>query len=86
MQETSAKADDKQSLALLLTIHTDSAFITEYTGFLLFGTTNIYGTSANLHTLQITEAHFKSSQSVFTSRCLVAVSNNEDSFASVPNH
>jgi hypothetical protein len=46
-------------------------------------TTNNCRAIAKLHTLQITVAHAKSSQSAFTSRFLVAVLNNGDSSASV---
>jgi hypothetical protein len=42
-----------------------------------------YGAIANLHTLQITIVHAKSSQSVFTSRFLVTDLNNGDSSTSV---
>jgi hypothetical protein len=42
-----------------------------------------YSIIANLHTLQITRAHAKSSQSAFTSRFLITDLNNGDSSASV---
>jgi hypothetical protein len=44
------------------------------------GTTN---TTADVHTLQITRAHAKSSQSAFTSHFLVMELNNGNSSASV---
>jgi hypothetical protein len=40
-------------------------------------TTNNYGSSTNLHTLQITRAHAKSSQSAFTGRFVVTDFNTE---------
>jgi hypothetical protein len=46
------------------------------------GTTSIYNDIADLHTLQITRAHVKFSQSAFTSRFLVTDLNNVDSSAS----
>jgi hypothetical protein len=48
-----------------------------FTDHLQIVTTSNYSAMANLHTLQITRARTKSSQSaVFTSRCLVATSNS----------
>jgi hypothetical protein len=46
-------------------------------------TINNYDIIANLHTLQITTAHIKPSQSVFTSCFPVTDLNNGDSLASV---
>jgi hypothetical protein len=46
-------------------------------------TTSNYNAIANLHTLQITRAHAKFSQSSFTSHFLVTDFNNGDSSASV---
>jgi hypothetical protein len=45
-------------------------------------TTSNYSAIANVHTLQITRAHGKSSQSTFTSCFLVTDLNNGDSSAS----
>jgi hypothetical protein len=42
------------------------------------GTTSTYNAVADLHTLQISRAHAKSSQSAFTSRFLVTDLNNGD--------
>jgi hypothetical protein len=47
------------------------------------GTTNNYSAIAELHNLQLTREHAKSSQSAFTSRFLVTDLNNGDSSASV---
>jgi hypothetical protein len=47
------------------------------------GTTSTYNAIADLHPLQITIAHAKSSQSAFTSRFLVTDLNDRDSSASV---
>jgi hypothetical protein len=47
------------------------------------GTTSTHNAIADLHILQITRAHTKSSQSTFTSRFLVVDLNNGDSSASV---
>jgi hypothetical protein len=46
-------------------------------------TTSTYDTVADLHTLQITRAHAKSSQSAFTTRFLVMDPNNADTSASM---
>jgi hypothetical protein len=46
------------------------------------GTTSTYNSTADVHTLQITRAHAKSSQS-FTSRFLVTDLNTRDSLASM---
>jgi hypothetical protein len=45
-------------------------------GITRLGTTNSYNSIADLHDLQITRAHAKSSQSGFTSRFLVTDLNN----------
>jgi hypothetical protein len=47
------------------------------------GTTSNYSAIADLHTLQITRAHTKPSQSAVTSHFLVTDLNNGDSSASV---
>jgi hypothetical protein len=54
-----------------------------FTDYLQIVTTNNYNAIANLHTLQITTAHAKTSQSAFTSRFLVTDINNRDSSVSV---
>jgi hypothetical protein len=54
-----------------------------FIGYLDIVTTSNYNTIANLHILQITEKHAKSSQSAFTSRFPVTYHNNGDSSASV---
>jgi hypothetical protein len=48
-----------------------------------FGTTSNYNAVADLHPLQITRAHAKSSQSAFTSHFLVMDLNNRDSSTSM---
>jgi hypothetical protein len=47
------------------------------------GATSTYNAIADLHILQITTAHAKSTQSAFTSRFLVTDLNNGDPSASV---
>jgi hypothetical protein len=58
--------------------------VTRFIDNLQFQTTSNYGAIANLHTLQITRARVRSSQSTFTSRFLVTDLNNGDFSASVP--
>jgi hypothetical protein len=50
---------------------------------LMHSATSTYNAIADLHVLQLTRAHAKSSQSAFTSRFLVTDTNNGDSSASV---
>jgi hypothetical protein len=57
--------------------------VTQFIDYLQIVTTDNCSTIANLHTLQITRAHAKSSQSAYTSRFLVMDLNNGDSSASV---